>query len=176
MISILSFGKIILSCFVVYLFIIVAIRLFGRKEISQLTVLDLVFILLISNSVQNAMVGPDTSLSGGLVAAGSLFVLNYIFQRILYRFPSLSKTIQGHPLLLIYKGRVIEQNLKKIQLTIAELEEAIREHGAEYISEVDQAIFEVNGNISILSKGYTQHTVKKKKDHKIEDNITPGSI
>jgi uncharacterized membrane protein YcaP (DUF421 family) len=167
--SLLIYGKIILSCFIIYLFIIVAIRLFGKKEISQLSVLDLVFVLLISNSVQNAMVGSDTSLTGGLIAAASLFVMNYIFKRALYKFPILSKTIQGHPLLLIYKGRLIEQNLKKIQLSQAELKEAIREHGAKNISDVDQAIFEVDGNISILSKGYTWHTLKKKKNYNIDN-------
>src|SRR5471030_175105 len=70
---------------IIYLFIIAAIRLFGKKEISQLSVIDLVFILLISNSVQNAMVGPDTSLVGGVIAALSLFVVNYLLKQLLYR-------------------------------------------------------------------------------------------
>jgi uncharacterized membrane protein YcaP (DUF421 family) len=168
MIPLYAYGKIILSSVAVYLFIIVAIRLFGKKELSQLSVLDLVFVLLISNSVQNAMVGSDTSLLGGLIAAASLFVLNYIFKWTLYKFPKLNKSIQGHPLLLVYKGRLIEQNLKKIQLSKPELEEAIREHGAHHISDVDQAVFEVDGNISILSRGYTVQTSKKKKDRKTD--------
>jgi len=168
MLSVLGYGKIIVSCFVVYLFIIIAIRIFGKKELAQLSVLDLVFVLLISNSVQNAMVGSDSSLLGGIIAAASLFVVNYIFKKALYKFPYFSQTIQGHPQLLIYKGRLLEQNLAKIQLSREELEEAIREHGAENISEVDQAVFEVDGNISIHSKGYTRHTLKKKKNHKIE--------
>jgi len=168
MLSVLGYGKIIVSCFVVYLFIIIAIRIFGKKELAQLSVLDLVFVLLISNSVQNAMVGSDSSLLGGIIAAASLFVVNYIFKKALYKFPYFSQSIQGHPQLLIYKGRLLEQNLAKIQLSREELEEAIREHGAENISEVDQAVFEVDGNISIHSKGYTRHTLKKKKNHKIE--------
>ncbi len=168
MITILAYGKIILSCLVIYLFIIIAIRLFGKKELAQLSVLDLVFVLLISNSVQNAMVGSDTSLFGGIIAAASLFIVNFIFKRAMYKFPNLSKSIQGHPLLLIYKGNLLEKNLIKIQLTKSELEEAIREHGAEKISDVDQAVFEVDGNISIISKEYTLHTLKKKKNHKIE--------
>ncbi len=168
MLSVLGYGKIIVSCFVVYLFIIIAIRIFGKKELAQLSVLDLVFVLLISNSVQNAMVGSDSSLLGGIIAAASLFVVNYIFKKALYKFPYFSQSIQGHPQLLIYKGRLLEQNLAKIQLSREELEEAIREHGAENISEVDQAVFEVDGNISIHSKGYSRHTLKKKKNHKIE--------
>jgi uncharacterized membrane protein YcaP (DUF421 family) len=168
MISLINYGKIIGSCFIIYLFIIIAIRLFGKKELAQLSVLDLVFVLLISNSVQNAMVGSNTSLSGGIIAAASLFIINYIFKWVLYKFPNLGIRIQGHPQLLIYKGRLIEQNLKKIQLSRTELEEAVREHGAADISDVDQAIFEVDGNISILSKGYTHHTSKKRRYYKTE--------
>lgn len=78
--------RIIISSGVIYLFIIAAIRLFGKKQISQLSVIDLVFILLISNSVQNAMVGSNSTLTGGLVAAGSLFIMNFIFKQLLYRF------------------------------------------------------------------------------------------
>ena len=166
MISLIGYGKIMLSCIVIYLFIIISIRMFGKKELSQLSVFDLVFVLLISNSVQNAMVGSDTSLAGGLIAAFTLFIVNFFFKLILYKFPNLSKAIQGHPILLVYKGKLIEQNLKKIQINKSELEEAIREHGAEHISDVDQAIFEVDGNISIISKGYTLRTAKKRKDYK----------
>ena len=77
--------SIVLRSVIVYLFIVIAIRLFGKKEIAQLSVIDLVFILLISNSVQNAMVGPSTSLEGGLIAALSLFAVNFILKQILYR-------------------------------------------------------------------------------------------
>lgn len=168
MITLLSYGKIMLSCVVVYIFIIAALRLFGKKELTQLSVLDLVFILLISNSVQNAMVGSDASLSGGLIAATSLFIANYIFKMVLYNFPKLSHNVQGHPILLVYRGQLIEQNLKKIQLTLAELKEAIRSHGEERISDIDQAVFEVNGNISIISKGYKRQTLKKKNEYSIK--------
>jgi len=75
----------------VYAFILLALRLFGKKEIAQLSVVDLVFVLLISNAVQNAMVGPDTSLLGGLCAAGTLFAFNGIFKLILYKSPKLSR-------------------------------------------------------------------------------------
>ena len=169
MFILLGYGKIMLSCIVIYLFIIIAIRLFGKKELAQLSVFDLVFILLISNAVQNAMVGSDTSLIGGLLAAASLFVVNFIFKWVMYRFPKLGKTIQGHPLLLVYKGKLVEQNLRKIQLSYSELEEAIREHGVERVSDVDQAVFEVDGNISILSNDYKHQTTKKRKVHKTEN-------
>jgi uncharacterized membrane protein YcaP (DUF421 family) len=164
MTSLLSCGKIMLSCLVIYLFIIVAIRLFGKKELSQLSVLDLVFVLLISNSVQNAMVGPDATLMGGLVAATTLFAVNYIFKWAMYKFPKFSKTIQGHPQLLIYNGKLMKQNLDKLRLSKAELEEAIREHGENSISEIDLAVLEVDGHISLHSGGFSKHSLSNNKD------------
>lgn len=164
MVSLLGYGKIMLSCLVIYLFIIVAIRLFGKKELSQLSVLDLVFVLLISNAVQNAMVGPDATLMGGLVAATTLFVVNYIFKWIMYKFPKFSKTIQGHPQLLIYNGILMKQNLDKLRLSKAELEEAIREHGETSISDIDLAVLEVDGHISLHSGGFSKHSLSKNKD------------
>lgn len=159
--------KIVFSSVVVFIFIIVAIRLFGKKELAQLSVIDLVFILLISNSVQNAMVGADSSLVGGLVAAGSLFVVNYIFKLIIYRYQGFAELIEGEALLLIYKGNLNEGNLSKAKITKNELLEAIREHGVSAIEEVDLAMLEVDGNISVISGDFKHQTVKKRKAHKV---------
>lgn len=154
---------IVFSSVSVYIFILIAIRLFGKKEISQLSVIDLVFILLISNAVQNAMVGPDTTLAGGLVAAGSLFLVNYLFKIILYKIPKLSRVLQGEPLILIYKGTVNHRNMEKAKFTLDELKEAVREHGVALIEDVDLAILETDGNISIISGDYGHRTLKKRK-------------
>ena len=159
--------QIAFSSVAVYIFIVVAIRLFGKKELAQLSVIDLVFILLISNAVQNAMVGSDSSLGGGLVAAGALFVTNYIFKYVLFRFPRFSRLVQGEALLLIYKGELIKKNMVRAELSIAELEEAVREHGVGSIEEVDLAVFEVDGNISILSNEYQHQTTRRRKSHKV---------
>ncbi len=166
--SIFSNGyvQIIISTVVVYLFIIIAIRLFGKKELSQLSVVDLVFILLISNSVQNAMVGSNSTLSGGLVAAGALFVVNYLFKLFLYRFPKFSRLIQGETVLLIYKGKLNHGNVVRAKLTMDEIMEAIREHGVSKIEEVDLAVLEVDGNISVLSNEFSRRTVEKRKPRK----------
>jgi uncharacterized membrane protein YcaP (DUF421 family) len=157
---------IVLSSVAVYLFMILAIRLFGKKELSQLSVIDLVFILLISNSVQNAMVGSNTTLVGGLLAAISLFIVNYIFKQVIYRFPMFSKFIQGESIMLVYKGKIKIDNMHRTQITYSELLEAVREHGVESISEVDLAILEVDGNISILSDNFKHRTNKKRKGRK----------
>jgi hypothetical protein len=99
-----DFLRIIISSVTVYLFIVIAIRLFGKKELAQLSVIDLVFILLISNAVQNAMVGADSTLAGGLVAAASLFVVNYLFKLLLYKFPGFDRLIEGEAVLLVSEG------------------------------------------------------------------------
>ena len=151
----------------VYFFVILAIRLFGKKELAQLSVIDLVFILLISNSVQNAMVGNNTSLPAGLVAAATLFTINYVFKLILFRSKKISGWVQGNPLMLIYKGNVIKPHLDQAKITPAELEAAVREHSIEGIRNVDLAVLEVDGNISVLSENFKKTTFRRIKAHKI---------
>jgi uncharacterized membrane protein YcaP (DUF421 family) len=156
-----------LKSIAVYAFIVAAIRIFGKKELSQLSVIDLVFILLISNAVQNAMVGADSTLFGGFAAAGGLFVTNYLLKKIMLRNRSVSKFLQGEPLMLIYQGKIKYQALETSELTKEELEVAIREHGVKNIEQVDLAVLEVDGNISVLSNNYSHRTSKKRKAHKI---------
>ena len=163
---------IILRTLGVYIFMILAIRLFGKKELAQLSVIDLVFILLISNSVQNAMVGPDTSLYGGLIAAGSLFFANYTLKRLFYRSQSFSKMIQGESLLLIYEGVANMENCRKAEISIEELEAAVREHGARDIQKVDLAILEVDGNISVISSEFQSRSkVAHPRKHKFKGRL-----
>jgi uncharacterized membrane protein YcaP (DUF421 family) len=157
---------IIFRSVIVYLFIIFAIRLFGKKELTQLSIIDLVFILLISNSVQNAMVGGNTTLIGGLTAVTSLFVVNWILKNLIFRSKNLSEMVQGNPLMLIYHGKIIQKHLDQAKLSNKELEAAIREHGVKDVQDVDLAILEVDGNISVLSNNFTQKTVKKRRIHK----------
>lgn len=152
---------------IIYLFIILAIRVFGKKELAQLSVIDLVFILLISNSVQNAMVGPNTSLLAGIAAAATLFTMNAILKILLFKSKKLNELFQGHPLMLVYHGKVIEKHLEQAMISHKELAEAIREHGVKDISRVDLAVLETDGNISVLSENYQKKTVRKRKAHKI---------
>ena len=151
---------------IVYLFIVIAIRIFGKREITQLSVIDLVFILLISNSVQNAMVGPNTTLLGGLAAALALFVVNTLLGMLLFKSKKLSNLLQGESIMLIYKGKVLKKHLTEAGISMDELEQAIREHGVENVEKVDLAVLETDGNISILSDNYKHHTVRKRRAHK----------
>jgi uncharacterized membrane protein YcaP (DUF421 family) len=154
---------VIISSTVVYIFITLAIRIFGKKELAQLSVIDLVFVLLISNSVQNAMVGSDTSLQGGIIAALTLFIINTAFKYLLYRSKGLTKMLEGEPVILVSEGKVKDKNLRKMRITTDELIEAVHEHGVKSIREVNLAILEVDGKISILSDNYSKRTVKTVK-------------
>ncbi|MBS1510937.1 MAG: DUF421 domain-containing protein [Bacteroidetes bacterium] len=154
----------------VYIFIILAIRLFGKKELAQLSVIDLVFILLISNSVQNAMVGSDSSLQGGLAAALALFICNYIFKYFLNRSKQFSKVVQGEKIILVHDGKVIQKCMKEAMMSMDELERAIREHGVASVHEVDLAVLEVDGNISILSHDYKKRSIKPRKKPQLSHN------
>ena len=142
---------VILRTAAVYLFLVFAIRFFGKKELSQLSTTDLVFIVLISNAVQNAMVGTNSSLSGGIIAAGVLFSLNYILKLLMYRFAAFKQLIEEKPVILVHNGNLDIEHLRKERITMDELEEAIREHGIESYKNVKLAILEVDGNISVIS-------------------------
>jgi uncharacterized membrane protein YcaP (DUF421 family) len=154
----------------IYIFIIAAIRIFGKKELSQLSVIDLVFILLISNSVQNAMVGTDTTVSGGIAAALGLFITNYIFKIILRKSNKFNKLVQGEKIVIVVGGKIQQQGLKTSMMTVEEVEMAVREHGVKDIKEADLVVLEVDGNITVLSADYTHKTVKKRKKPQLSHN------
>ena len=152
----------------VYIFLIVAIRLFGKKEFSQLSVFDIVFILLISNAVQNSMIAADFSFWGGVVSAVTLFVVNFTIKNVIYKIPKVSDWVQGHPIMLIYDGKTIPDNLKKARVSIQELEEATREHGIEALDEVSLAVLELDGSISIVAGDHTSHFRRKRRRYSNE--------
>jgi len=152
----------------VYAFMLIAIRLTGKKELSQLNTIDVVLILLISNAVQNAMVGNNTSLLGGLAAAAVLFILNYILKKVAFKNKKIRELIFEHPEILIHNGKLNFDKLSHLGISDEELKEAMREHGVEHYKDVKLAIFEVDGNISIISGDNTlkQTHFKRKKAHK----------
>jgi uncharacterized membrane protein YcaP (DUF421 family) len=162
-----DFFEIIGRSVVVYLFIVIAIRIAGKKELAQLSVIDLVFILLISNSVQNAMVGPDNSLLGGIIAAASLFLVNIILKFITYKYKKANNLIEGEPVILIHDGKIIKKNLDKEKIPMDELEASVREHGVDKIKDVNIAILEIDGNISIISDNFKKRTSRRRRYHKI---------
>jgi uncharacterized membrane protein YcaP (DUF421 family) len=134
----------------VYLFLVVIIRAAGKRQLAELTPLDLVVALTLSNAVQNAIIGDDNSITGGFIGGGVLVMVNYLTVRFLFQHPKANQLIQGEPLLLIENGRPILENLKKELITEDELLVACREQGAERIEDVDKAILEADGKISVF--------------------------
>ena len=163
---------IILRSAAVYFFMVIALRIFGKKELSQLNSADIILILLISNSVQNAMVGENSTLLGGLVAALVLFTINYILKKAMYKSKSFANFIQDKPEILIHNGKIDFKTLAKLEITSDELDEVIREHGIETTKEVKLAMMEIDGNISVISgdKSLIQ-THHKRKIHKTLGNL-----
>ena len=156
----------------VYIFMLVAIRLIGKKELSQLNSIDIILILLISNAVQNAMVGNNTSLQGGLMAAVVLFVINFILKKLMFKSDRFRNFVQQKPIILIHDGVIDFKELSKLEITSNELDEAIREHGVENYKNVKLAMMEIDGNISIISNDLVEHqSFHKRKIHKTLGNL-----
>jgi len=141
---------------VVYVFLLTAFRITGKRELGQMTPFDLIVLLTISNVLQNAMIGPDNSLGGGLIGALTLLAANGVMARLAYRFPRLARIVQGTPTVLIEDGRILTQNLKREVMTQAELERAIREHDLDPntdLPSVKRALLETDGKVTIVLRG-----------------------
>jgi uncharacterized membrane protein YcaP (DUF421 family) len=135
---------------VVYLFLIVALRIAGKREMGQLSVLDLVLILVIANSVQNAMVGSNVSVWGGLMAVIALIATDRALIFVRSRSPRFERFFEGEPTLLVRDGRVLEDAMQREGVDRHELQQALREHGYLDLADVRLAVLEVDGTISIV--------------------------
>jgi uncharacterized membrane protein YcaP (DUF421 family) len=142
--------SIVLRTAIVYVALLVSLRLAGKRELGQMTPFDLVVILLVANAVQNAMVGPDTSLTGGLIAAGVLIAGNYGVAEARERLPWLRRAVEGTPTLLINGGKLVTEHLRREGLDEDEVLMAIREHGIAEVKDVRMAVLETDGSISII--------------------------
>lgn len=143
-------GWIVLRTIAVYLVIVVGLRLTGKRQIGQMTPFDLALLLLLANSVQNAMVGQDSSLVGGLVAALVLLVLNATLGRIAVRSAAFGRVLRGHSRLLVNRGVVVEPALAEEGINHEDLMQALREQGVATIEDVRLAVLEIDGTISVL--------------------------
>lgn len=142
--------EIALRVTIVYLVVLAGLRLTGKHEVGQMTPFDLVLLLLIANAVQNAMTGPDTSLTGGLVAAATLLLINAGVTRLVWRNRMVRRVVEGNPTLLIYEGNIIAANLTRERISQVDIEQALREHGVAAIADVYMATLEIDGSISVL--------------------------
>src|ERR1700722_102326 len=142
--------QIVLRTGVIYLLVLIGVRLSGKREVGQMTPFDLTLLLLLSNSVQNAMTGPDTSLLGGVVAACTLLVLNYGVAGISGSNRRVRRLVEGEPSLLIHDGKVIEAHMAQEHVSMDELHRPLPEHGINSCDQVALAVLEVDGSISCL--------------------------
>jgi uncharacterized membrane protein YcaP (DUF421 family) len=150
--------EILVRCAIVYVFVLLGLRLSGKREVGQMTPFDLVLILLIANAVQNAMIGNDNSLAGGLVAAAALLVLNFTVGRAATRWAGFGRLLRGHATILINHGVIDDAHLHREGITHEDLKAALREHGVEHLDDVRLAVLETDGTISVLRN----------------DDLTPG--
>ena len=142
--------EIILRTAVVYVVVLVLLRVAGKRELGQMSAVDLVVILVISNAVQNAMTGGDNSLIGGILAACTLVAMNLAFGRVANRVPLLQHLFTSEPTLLVDDGKFIEKHLERENVTHEDIEMSAREHGIDDLKDVRAAILERDGSISII--------------------------
>src|SRR4029453_18100572 len=137
---------------VVYLFLLLAFRLLGKRQVGQLTPFDLVVLLIISNVVQNAIIGPDNSLGGGLIGAAVIFLANYLVVELTFRSKPVRRPLEAQPRPLINKGRILHENLASERVTLDDLNVALRRSGVDDVEQVRVAVLEENGGISRLPR------------------------
>jgi len=153
----------ILRPVIVYLCLIVFLRLFGKRELAQLNPFDLVVLLSLSNTVQNAIIGDDNSVSGGVIGAFALLAINWLLMRVLYKAPKITTTLQGSPTTLIKDGVVLEDALAEETLTHEELISVLNKNGFNDPSDVSECVLEPNGTFFVKGKTPTSETVHSKE-------------
>jgi uncharacterized membrane protein YcaP (DUF421 family) len=141
----------LLRTIVVYGFLLIGLRLAGKRELSQINPFDLVVLLLLSNTVQNAIIGNDNSLTGGIIGAAALLLINAIVVRVLYHYGELDK-VEGRPDDLIRNGRILRHHLERELITLAELESAARRQGIESLAHVQSCRLETGGALTFVQR------------------------
>jgi uncharacterized membrane protein YcaP (DUF421 family) len=147
-------GKIVRPL-VVFIFLLIAFRVFGKRELGSISPFDLVIWLTISNVLQNAMIGPDNSLTGGLIGATTMFAANYSFASLVYRFPSFERLIQSAPTILVENGKILEANLKRELLTVEDLRHVLRKNQVDLDEELPflrKVLLESDGAVTIVRR------------------------
>jgi len=147
-----SLAEKIVRPILVYLFLIVILRVGGRRELAQMNAFDLVVLLMLANAVQNAIIGDDNSLVGGMVGGATLVLLNLGINWYLYRHPSLERRVEGEPTLLVKDGRLLHDNLRHELITKEELLSVIHRQGVDRFEACAEVILETSGTISVLER------------------------
>ena len=148
----LPIGEKILRSLIVYFFLLVMFRLMGKREVAQMTVFDLVVLMILSNVLQNAMIGPDNSVAGGLIGATSILAVNWLLGRAAFSSRWFERAIEGVPVVLAHRGQFVEQNLRRANISKEELLSNLRAQGVFNLHEVRAAVLEPSGKLSVLKE------------------------
>jgi len=143
---------------VVYFFLIAGLRMAGKRELAQLNPFDLVVLLTLSNTVQNAIIGDDVSITGGLIGAATLLVVNHVMVRTLFFNPRLERLVEGEPVVLIENGRLNKDRLRKELVNVVELETAAHKQGFASLEDVERAVLDPGGGFAFEAKEKTRES------------------
>lgn len=168
----LTIAEKIVRPIIVYAFLIVGLRLAGKRELAQLNPFDLAVLLTISNTVQNAIIGDDNSVTGGLIGAATLLIVNYLVAGAAYQNPRLERLLEGAPTVLIDHGVLQKRRLEGEHVTQAELETAAHKQGFASLHEIDRAVLDPGGSIAFFAKEPTPQTVRHEEIMKRLDQIS----
>jgi len=146
---------------VIYIFLVAGLRLLGKRELGQMNIYDLVLLIVLANAVQNAMVGQDSTLLGGIIAAITLLVWNRLFTLLMSRSDKLEKFMVGDPVLIVNDGELLQDRMAKEGVTREQVLAALREHGLEKLDQVHMCVLEVDGTISCVPKDSVVHKTKR---------------
>ena len=156
-----SLPEVAIRTAIIYVFLVAALRLGGKREVGQLSILELVVLLVVADAVQNSMVGDNTTLWGGIVAGGTLFVLDRGLRALADRFRPVRRALEGEPSLLVRDGRRLTATMRREGVDEGELQAALRAHGVARAEDVALAVLEVDGTISVVPRQGTGHTAAR---------------
>jgi uncharacterized membrane protein YcaP (DUF421 family) len=157
---------------IVYLVLIVFLRLFGKRELAQLNPFDLVVLLSLSNTVQNAIIGDDNSVTGGVIGAFALLAINWLLMRLLYKAPSINRALEGTETILILDGVIDHEALKRETLTEIELYSVLHKNSFDSIDQVKKCVLEPNGTFYVEGMTPTQESVHSSELMKAVESLT----
>jgi uncharacterized membrane protein YcaP (DUF421 family) len=152
-------AALVLRSIVVYAFLMIALRVAGRRELGQMTTFDLVLLLVLANAVQNSINAGDNSLGGGLISAVTLLVMNFAVGEAAYRWRWFERIVIGRPLTLVRDGKLLLRNLKRERVTLEELRSALRKQGIDGVSQCKRAVLESDGTLTAVRHDVTEHAL-----------------
>ena len=155
--------ELVIRSFLIYAVFFVGLRLFGKRELGQFTVYDLVLVLLVANALQPAITGPDNSVTGGVIIIAVLLLINRGVAMLRSYWPAFDRLVEPPPTVVCQDGKVLQKNLEKEGLSVNDVEMALREHGVDTVGDCKLAVLENDGSISVVSKDSPQSYRRRRR-------------